>query len=228
MALRNAIERLSIRNNPNIGIYIFANDKIAIVSPLADEKELSLIQHVLRVPTIVTTIGGMNIVGALVAGNNNGLLIPSIAKSHEVEKIRSSFDGVVAVVKTRYTALGNAVLCNNRAALIHPEAYDELRNVAKEALGVEVVEKGTIAGIPTVGSAAFVNDIAGLVHPEASDDEIRFLQNLFQVPIATGTVNFGVGFIRSGLVANRYGILVGSKTTGPELMRIMQVFGVGK
>jgi len=220
------VERLSIRNNPNIGIYIFANDYIAIVSPLAEDKEISLIKQVLRVPIVTTTIGGMNIVGTLIAGNDRGLLLPSITRSYEVEKIRSVFDGNIEIIKTKYTALGNTILCNDRAALIHPEAYVELKNVVKDVLEVENVEKGTIAGIPTVGSAAFVNNIAGLVHPDTSDDELRFLQDLFQVPVATGTVNFGVGFIRSGLVANRYGILVGSKTTGPELMRIMQVFGV--
>ncbi len=220
------IERLSIRGNPNIGIYIYANDHIALVPPIIEDKEVEVIKRVLRVKIVVTTIGGMNIIGALVTGNNKGIVIPTIARSFEVERIRSAFEGHVAVLKTKYTALGNVLLVNDKAALVHPEAYSDLKDVLKDVLEVECVERGTIAGIPTVGSAAFVNNIAGLVHPDASNAEIEFLESLFGVPMATGTVNFGVGFIRSGLVANSYGVLVGSKTTGPEMMRIMQVFGV--
>ncbi|NPA97726.1 MAG: translation initiation factor IF-6 [Crenarchaeota archaeon] len=222
------VERFSIRGNPNIGIYIFANDHIAILPPIVEPKEVSTVETILRVKVVTTTIGGMSIVGALVAGNNKGIVIPSIARSLEVESIKRSFDGNVCILKTRYTALGNIILVNDRAALVHPEAYQDIKDELRDALDLEVVERGTIANIPTVGSAAFVNNVAGLVHPDATDKEIEYLSSLFSVPIATGTVNFGVGFIRSGLVANSHGILVGSKTTGPEMMRIMQVFGVKK
>jgi len=219
------IEKMDIRGNPNIGIYIFTNDRITIVPPLLEEKELSIIRTVLKTKIIITTIGGMNLVGILVAGNNKGLLLPNFVRDHEYEIIKREFEGNVAIVKSRYTALGNICLVNDRAALVHPEAYPEVRDIVKDVLEVETVEKGTIANIPTVGSAAYVNNRGGLVHPDADEAEISYLSQLFGVPIDIGTVNFGIGFIRSGLVANSFGIIVGSRTTGPEMMRIMQVFG---
>ncbi len=219
------IERINVRGNPNIGIYMFANDRIAIVSPYVEEKTLEIVRSVLGVEIVTTTIGGMNIVGVLIAGNNKGVLLPYMVRDHEYDAIKKCFEGNVAIVKSRYTALGNICLANDRAALIHPEAYAEIKDIVKDTLEVEVVEKGTIAGIPTVGAAAYITNRGGLVHPDASEAELQWLSTLFGVKCDVGTVNFGIGFIRSGLVANSRGILVGDRTTGPEIMRISQVLG---
>ncbi|RLG85271.1 MAG: translation initiation factor IF-6 [Thermoprotei archaeon] len=219
------IERLSLWGNPHIGVYIFANDSIAIVPPGIDRKDLEIIRSTLGVEIVETTIGGMRIVGVLIAGNNNGILLPRFVEGSEIQAIKRVFDGVVEVVIGRMTALGNVVLANDKAALVHPEADSSFIEKVRDVLGVEV-EKGSIAEIPTVGSAATVTNKGGLVHPDATDEELRFLSNFFSVPVDVGTVNFGIGFIRSGLVANTHGALVGERTTGPEMLRITQVLGV--
>jgi len=219
------IERLSLWGNPHIGVYIFANDSIAIVPPGIDRKDLEIIRSTLGVEIVETTIGGMRIVGVLIAGNNNGILLPRFVEESEIQAIKRVFDGVVEVVIGRMTALGNVVLANDKAALVHPEADSSFIEKVRDVLGVEV-EKGSIAEIPTVGSAATVTNKGGLVHPDATDEELRFLSNFFSVPVDVGTVNFGIGFIRSGLVANTHGALVGERTTGPEMLRITQVLGV--
>jgi len=40
-----------------------------------------------------------------------------------------------------------------------------------------------------------------------------------------GTVNRGISLIRSGIVANNKGAVVGDSTTGFEMMRITEVLG---
>jgi translation initiation factor 6 len=220
------IERLNFRGNPNIGIYAFATDRYAIIPHDADEKFYRYVTRILQVPVVKTSIGDTGLIGVLLVGNNNGLLLPSIAKEYEVLELKKSIDVNMAVTKSKFTALGNICLVNDKAALLHPEAYEELRHVVVDVLGVQVVEKGAIAGFPTVGSIAFVSSVVGIVHPEADEREVEFLSNLFGVPFDVGTVNFGVGFIKSGLVGNSKGILVGDRTTGPEIMRIGKLFGV--
>jgi translation initiation factor 6 len=220
------IERLGFKGNPNIGIYAFATDRYAVVSYDADDKFCRSVARVLQVPVVKLSIGDTGLIGVFLIGNNNGLLLPSIVKEYEVLELKKSVDTNIAIAKSRFTALGNICLVNDRAALLHPEAYGELKQVVLDVLGVEVVEKGVIAGFSTVGSIAFVNSVAGMVHPEASDSEVEFLTNLFNVPFDVGTVNFGVGFIKSGLVGNSRGILVGDRTTGPEILRISKLFGV--
>lgn len=219
------IEKISYKGNPNIGVYIFANDKIAIIPKDVDIKFAQAVQGILHVPVIRTSIGDMEVIGILVAGNNKGIILPHIVKEYEYRAIKSLFDGNISIVKTRFTALGNICLANDFAAYISAIAYNEIRDIVKDILEVEVVEKGFIADIPTVGSAAYVNNIGGIVHPDASEVELGFLANLFKIRIDIGTVNFGVGFIRSGLAGNSHGLLVGVKTTGPEIMRLNKVFG---
>ncbi len=219
------IEKINYKGNPNIGVFMFSNDKIVLVPRDLDDKTLSIVARVLGSKVLRITLGGMNIIGIFIAGNNKGLLLSPLVKDDEYRLIESSFDGNIAIAKTRFTAIGNVVLVNDRAAYIHPDAYEELKNYVKEYLEVEVIERGTIAEIPTVGSVAYVNSIGGIVHPEASDKEIEHLSHLFGVKMDVGTINFGIGFIRSGLVGNNRGLLVGGRTTGPEIMRISKIFG---
>ncbi len=219
------IERINYWGNPHIGIYMFTNDRITIVPTNIEEKIVPIIANVLKTRIVKTTIGGMNIIGVLVVGNNKGILLPRFIRDDELRTIKEVFDGNIEIVKSRYTALGNICLVNDNAALLHPDTFEELKGIVKDVLEVDTVEKGTIAGISTVGSAAYVTNKGGLVHPDANDAEINFLSNLFGVRFDIATVNFGIGFIKSGLVANTHGVLVGDKTTGPEILRISQILG---
>jgi translation initiation factor 6 len=154
-------------------------------------------------------------------GNNHALLIPSIAKEYEVEKLKGEVDLPVHVVPGRLTALGNNVLTNDHYALLHPE-MEQMAQKISQMLGVPA-ETGTIANIPTVGSAAVFNNKGGIVHPDVRDEEAEELSKKFKVPIDVATVNYGVPYVKMGVVANNKGVLVGDQTTGPELARIVQV-----
>jgi translation initiation factor 6 len=110
--------------------------------------------------------------------------------------------------------------------MFHKEIEDHEIERMVRVLNVSKFRKGSIAGIPTVGSVAVITDKGGVVHPDVSDDELEGLSKFFEVPLDVGTVNFGVAFIKTGLVANNYGALVGERTTGPEIMRIMKALNM--
>ncbi|MCC6058288.1 MAG: translation initiation factor IF-6 [Desulfurococcaceae archaeon] len=219
------IEKANYYGNPHIGLYIFTNDTVSFIPRDSEPKLEKLVESVLGVTVYRLSIADTNLINLFIVGNNKGILVPHIAKDYEIQIIKQAFDRNVLVVKSRYTALGNLCLVNDRAALVSPYVYNELAKYLKDILEVEVVEKGTIGEIPTVGSAAFVNNKGGLAHPDATDEDLRKLSQLFNVRFDVGTVNFGIGFIKSGLVGNSKGLLVGEKTTGPEIMRISKVFG---
>ena len=46
------------------------------------------------------------------------------------------------------------------------------------------------------------------------------------VPVDIGTVNLGSPYIAIGLVANSNGALVGSETTGPEIVKISHALNI--
>ncbi|MFN3268130.1 MAG: translation initiation factor IF-6, partial [Zestosphaera sp.] len=82
--------------------------------------------------------------------------------------------------------------------------------------------------ISIVGSLGVLNDFSGIFHPELNTAELRYLESLFGVRIGTATVNFGVGFVKVGLVMNNNGAVVGELTTGPEIMRIMETLNFSR
>ena len=219
------VAKLQVYGNNNIGVYAFANDKIALVPPDVDQKDRQVIEEVLGVDTYETTIMGTRLLGVLVAGNDSGLLVPSTINDDELRKLKENVGGDmnIGVLPTTNNAIGNLVAANNHGALVHPGLDDSATKIISDVLGVEVVKRA-ISGISTVGAIIAVTDIGGLSHPDTSDEELKFLSDLFKVPFRTGTVNFGVSFIRTGIVVNTKGAIVGASTSGPEIARIQMVF----
>ena len=130
------------------------------------------------------------------------------------------------MLNIRATALGNLIAANDRGAIVSPLVERSVIPRIKEVLGVENIVQQQVASIPTVGSLMVVTNKGGVIHPGASDDEIKMLSSIFGVELMTATVNFGIYFVRAGIVANDYGALVGDDTTGPELVRIQQALRV--
>ncbi len=221
------IELMSINGNPNVGVYVYANNRVALVPPTVTEKDKKTIADVLGVEVVETRIADMVINGVMVAGNDRGILLPRIVKPEEYDLLRERIGDVVKlhILDVRQTALGNLIAANSYAALVSPLLPKHAVDTVKEVLGVEVVYQGTLAEIATVGSMIVVTDKGGVVHPGVSDEELRMLSNLFRVEVSRATVNFGLYFVKAGLVANNRGAIVGDETTGPELMRIQQALG---
>ncbi len=223
------ISKLSLYGNINIGVYIFANNRIAFIPKNTDHKIIDIIAKTLNVDVFSISIADLSIIGVMMAGNDNGIILPKIIKDSElldIKRLLKKYDINILVLDSKYTALGNLILANNKGAVIYPEFEREVVKVIRDVLGVQNIEQRYIAGIPVVGSIGVITDNGGIIHPGASDTELQSLEEVFKVPLTTGTVNFGVVFVKSGLVANNHGIIVGENTTGPELMRIQEAFGV--
>ncbi|HID04328.1 MAG TPA: translation initiation factor IF-6 [Aigarchaeota archaeon] len=223
------IEYMNVHGNPNIGVYIFANNSIALVPPTITEKDKKKIADVLDVEVIDVKIADMIINGVMVAGNDKGLLLPRIVKPEEYDSLREYIGDKIRleILEIRQTALGNLIAANNYGAFVSPTIDKSAVEKIKQVLGVETVYQRHLADIPTVGSMIVVTNHGGVVHPGVSDEEIKVLGNVFRVGFATATVNFGLYFVKAGLVANDKGALVGDETTGPELMRIQQALRLG-
>ncbi len=212
------IEPITVFGNPNVGVYIFANDDFALVPPGLKEDSLKKIERALKVRIVEARVADSVLLGLFVAGNNHAIVVPSIIKPYELDSLKKEVDLPIKVIRSRLTAMGNVILCNDKFALLHPEMDQWLEEVS-QALGVPA-ETGTIAGVPTVGSVAVVNDKGGIAHPDASDEELDELEKKFQVIFDVGTVNYGVPYVKTGLVANNKGAVVGSLTSGIEMARI--------
>ncbi len=204
---------LAIRGVPLIGLYIRATEDFAVLG-VNDEKAKQYLEEELGVDVVVTTIAGSELVGALACANSNGIIVSDQIRTKEKEILEKLFE--VYVVKTPMTCLGNIVCINDKGAIVHPEADNNIISAVEEHLNVETA-KSTIGGIKTVGMSAVVTNKGGLLNPNASEWEIRKVEDVMKVEVGTGTVNFGSDMVGTGLVANSKGYIAGKDTTGFEL-----------
>jgi translation initiation factor 6 len=173
----------------------------------------------LKTKLVYTTISGSVLIGALVCANSNGMLLPNSVKDEELTEIRNAFDGTITIMETKKTAYGNIVLANDKGAIADPRIKEDDIKKISETLGVEVLQT-EIAGLQYVGSLATVTNKGVLAHPLLKDEERKILEQAFKVPVDVGTINCGIPYVGTGLLANTHGAVAGSMTTGPEMFII--------
>jgi translation initiation factor 6 len=220
------LKRLDINGNPYIGVFCRASDSLALVSRDADSGLMAELHEALEVPLARITLGGSRVIGALCALNSAGVAVGDLTSEGELELLRGFLPEGPRVLRlaTRFNAIGNNVLVNDRTALVHPEMGRATVRKLSDFWGVEV-ERGTIAGMKTVGSAAMVTNKGVLCHPKATEQERKLLSELFKLPVTVGTANYGSPMIGACAVANSKGAVAGSSTTGIEMGRLEEALG---
>lgn len=213
------ISRINFFGNPNVGVYSIATDRFAIVPRKLPNNTRRALENSLEVPIIATDIGQSRIIGVLAAANSNGICVPSYIMEGEIAYLKEHLDIPVERIPTDLTALGNNILCNDKRALVNPEFEKTDRALIADILGVEVVS-GVINERLTVGSTSVVTCKGCLIPPIRNKEEVKWLEEIFGVPVSIGTINGGIPFIGSGLIANSHGAVAGLFTTGPELQRV--------
>lgn len=219
----STVELVEIYGSPQVGVFVFANDKYALIPPDVPPKLEEKIAETLRVEVIRGYIAGSRLIGALTCGNNFGMLLPRSALESEVQMIKSTLQLNVAVLgDVKETGLGNLVLANDNACLVSPLLPKPALKVISDTLGVECVAS-SLGGSPFVGSLSVATNRGLALPPFVSDEEVKSLEELFKVQAGLLTINKGRMFLRSGLVANTKGALAGFETTGHELMQIQRI-----
>ena len=213
----------NFNGNPNIGLYMFASEKYCLVGLDVAAQEIAQIKKVLKVPVHRLNIAGTSMVGVFCAGNSNKLLIPGIIFDNELAKLdKLKID--YKIIKTHLTALGNNILCNDKGALVNEEFSAAEIKAIKDSLGVPV-KTGKIAELDAVGALGVLNKKACLVNTDATQNEIQHIKDILGVDSETCTVNMGNPFVKSGIVCNSNGVIIGDQSGGPEMAYIAEVLG---
>lgn len=211
------IQKISILRSNFIGVYSKAWEDIVFLPSNVEDEIAAQISEGLQAPVEKLLIDNSSLIGAFIALNSNGIVVSRNGTDHVFSDQIS--DRNVLFLKDKINAIGNDVVVNDHAAMIHKAFTASSQKKIEDTLGVEVI-KGTIGGIKTVGSAAILTKKGMLVTPEASEDEIRSLSEFFKVPVKEGTANFGNMYVGSSILANSRGVFVGKETTPIETGRI--------
>ena len=208
---------------PNIGIYGRATDEKVFVPRGYAEAKAARLEECLGAEALASSVANTRLLGPLMVANNHGLLLPHTVSDLEVAHYQKHSGLCVAVLGTRYTALGNMIAANDRGAVVSPAISAEDARSAADALDVEVAQL-RVAGYNQVGAMVAATSRGGIVHPEADDAEIRAASDVLGVRLEPATINGGVPFVSSGVLANNKSVVAGSMTTGPEIMMLTQAF----
>ena len=208
---------------PNIGLYTLVNDNhVFLPNGFAKSKAKNLSDY-LKVECVFTSMANTRLLGAMTVVNNQGVLLPSNASPHEYEHLKKSTDLNVDVLDSKYNALGNLICANDKGAIVSPMIPKEKVKKIEDVLGVEVIQK-KIAGYHQVGVMVVATKHGGVIHPETDDEDIKTISDVLGVNIEPATINGGIPYVHSGILANNQAVVVGNLTTGPEIMMLTRAF----
>jgi len=209
--------------DPNIGLFGKCSDSICLLGNFFSEKYNKRIEDVLKTDVLPLTIANTYLIGIFCCLNSKGIVLPKIVESWELKKIKET--GLnVEILKTKFTALGNLILCNDKGAIISKILKKTDKKRIEDCLGVEAAYS-TIASMSNIGSCGVATNSGCLVHRDANDSEIKKIQDIVKVNVDVGTANFGSPFVGSCLLANSKGAVIGRSSTGPEVNRMMETLG---
>ena len=219
-----AIFRYDIYKSPNIGLFARANDRVIILPfGFAETKTNKLKEYLEIEEEVSVSIAGTRLIGAMTVMNNNGILVPTIASNEEIQILKQATGLNVESLKSKFTAIGNLISTNDNGALVSPLFKGEVDRQLRDVLGVPV-HSMTVGGFIQTGSMVVATNTGAAVHPKATEEEARIISETLQVQVEPLTVNGGVPFLSSGIIANSKSVIVGSLTSGPELVMLSRAF----
>ena len=217
------IIKYDVYRGPNLGVYLTVNDSIGLVPMGFSKTKADKLEEYLNVEIHFTAIANTRLIGALSVMNNKGILLPTTAYQNEYDFLKKETDLEVGVLDTKFNALGNVICVNDKGAIVSPWLSKEDCQTISDVLGVETVQK-RIAGFNQVGSVMVSNDSGAVIHPEANEEDMKMFANVLGVKIEHSSINNGIPYVSSGILANNHSIVVGSLTTGPEIMMLTRAF----
>jgi translation initiation factor 6 len=217
------IFKYDVYRGPNIGVYISVNDNFVLLPMGFAQTKAEKLGKYLEATPLFTSVANTRLMGALMVMNNRGILLPTTAYLDEYDFLKKETGLEVGVLDSKYTALGNVICANDKGAVVSPWLSKSDVETIEQVLGVEVVQK-RISGMNQVGAVLVANNSGAVIHPEADEEDMKMFANLLGVKIEHATINNGVPYVKSGILANNKAVVVGTLTTGPEIMMLTRAF----
>ena len=215
--------KTNFNGNPNVGLYGYCSNEYCLLGMEVPAKKAKEIEKVLGVPVHQMTMCGTSLLGVFLAGNSKVLLVPEITFDYELKQLdKLKID--YTVIRSKSTALGNNLLCNDKGCLANPDFSADQKKRIRQALNV-ALKPGKIAGLNTVGSLAVLNSKGCIVHRDITRAEMKYVGDLLGLRCTPSTINMSSPYIRSGVLCNDNGFIVGDASGGPEITNIEQELG---
>lgn len=212
-----------IQGSSNIGLFAYATDSYCLIGKSFTDKDKNTFTRALDVPLIELSIGGSSQIGAYVTGNSQGIVVPSSIRPSEEEVLKKN-NIPYFIIQTNETALGNNLVVNDNYFFYHPDFESSAAKQVSEALKIEG-EQMDSPEFEVVGAVTAVNKKGGLIQKDIPEETKEYMQEKLKVPLELGTLNFGSPIVKSAIVANSKGMVVGKMSAGIEITNADMAFG---
>jgi len=216
---------VDIYRSPNIGVFLKGNDRALLVPKGLAPTKCDKLSRDLEVAVVPASVAESRLLGPLVALNGNGALVSRLAEEGELAEIARGAGINVARLESKLTSAGNLIAANDKFALVSPALEPKAALQVRDVLGTEV-ERMAIGEFYQVGALVVATNSGAAVFPGLPESEVSRIGEIFGVDAYPTSVNRGVPFVASGLVANSKNAIVGNQTTGPELVFITRALKV--
>ena len=217
------IIKYDIYSGPNIGIYSTVNDEFVFLPRGFSDGKSEKLSEYLEVKSLEISVANARVLGILMVVNNHGILLPSTCSEGEFNHIKDNTDLNVEILDVKNNALGNMMSVNDKGGIVSPLIPKEDLQKIQDALDIEVMQF-KIAGFQQIGAVMATSEKGTIVHPETDEEDMKTINNLLGGNIEAVTINGGIPFVSSGILANKNSVVVGSLTNGPEIMMLTRAF----
>ena len=217
------IIKYDVYSGSNLGIFTSVNDKFVFIPNGFAKTKAENLANYLQTEYILTSVANTRLLGVLMVLNNHGVLLPRTSSPEEIANLRKHTDLNVKILDTKHNALGNLICVNDKGGVISPIIDKKFVKEIEDVLDIEVIQK-KVAGYYQVGAVMKANNLGCIIHPEADEEDIKNFSNVLGVNIEPATINGGIPFVSSGMLANSHAVVVGNLTNGPEIMMLTRAF----
>lgn len=212
---------MEFEQNPNVGLYMFANDKFCLVGNEVDSKKRKEIEKVLEVPVYAVSCLGTDLVGVFICGNNDYLLAPDMY-DYEIDNLKNICDKhkvEFVMIKDKINTFGNSICVGDGDVLISSKySKDFEKEISKSLKKYNVVRFGTTDYEGAGSVCRFLNGKYYL----SQELEEKDVKPILKKVAGVGSVNSGSNFVSSGIVGNSNGLILGSMCSTIEIQDIVE------
>jgi len=219
------IFKYDVYRSPNIGIYSKANDSFVFIPNGFAKTKAKNLAEFLRTDYIFTSVANTRLLGPLMVVNNNGIILPRTALEEELSYLKKSTGLNVDILDTKHNALGNLICANDKGGIMSPMIPTEFIKKVEDTLGIEIIQR-KVAKYHQAGAMAVATSRGGIVHPDTEEKDIRIMSEVLGVQLEAVTINAGIPYVASGILANNKSLVVGTLTNGPELVMLTRAFKI--
>ena len=217
------VSLLELENNSQIGMYFLATDHFV----LCGKRNLTLeqknsIEKILQVPLIEFSCYNTELVGVFmqVDRDSQKIYVPFDIYDEELVQLQkhcTKHNYEIVQIHSTQNALGNLLAFTSKYAIISYELKKNVSEIEKASSKESFILEDN--NLHQAGALLYSVKDKTIASSGLRDEDLEILEE--EIENIT-TVNSGSLYISSGIVANSFGILIGSSTTSVEIQTILE------